>query len=52
MHQDQEEKIETLKRKIADLKSRFPAHSVKPAMIIELEDLEEDLDRLLREKEK
>lgn len=26
---------------IADLKARFPAHSLKPAMMQELEDLEE-----------
>ena len=29
---------------IADLKARFPAHSLKPAMMQELEDLEELLE--------
>jgi len=35
--------IEDLKKKIADLKARMPAHSVKPSMIEELEELEEKL---------
>jgi len=38
-----ESEIEDLKRKIADLKARMPAHSVKPSMLQELEDLEEQL---------
>ena len=40
-----EEKIRELEEKIADLKGRIPAHSVSPAMIIELEELEEELAR-------
>ncbi len=40
------EKIRELEEQIADLKRRLPAHSVKPAMIIRLEELEEELDRL------
>jgi hypothetical protein len=35
-----------VKRKIADLKARWPAHSVPPAMWMELEDLEEQLKNL------
>ena len=41
--QEQLIKIET---EIADLKARWPAHSLKPAMVFELEDLEEERDRL------
>jgi hypothetical protein len=37
------DRIEELKRRIADLKERMPAHSVRPAMIQELEELEEQL---------
>ncbi len=39
------DKIQILEEKIADLKGRIPAHSVRPAMIMELEDLEEELAR-------
>ena len=39
--------IEILKGKIENLKARFPAHSVKPQMIQELERLEEELETLL-----
>jgi len=44
------DKINDLKARIADLKSRFPAHSLKPAMMQELEELEEELSRLEREE--
>ncbi len=36
---------EELKQRIADLRSRMPKHSVPPAMLIELEDLEEALEQ-------
>jgi len=39
------EQITELERRIADLKARLPKHSVPPAMIIGLEDLEEELER-------
>jgi hypothetical protein len=35
-----------LEREIADLKARWPKHSVPPAMLIRLEELEEELERL------
>lgn len=38
-----EKEIKELKEKIADLKARMPIHSVRPAMLQELEDLEERL---------
>jgi len=38
--------IKALEKKLADLKLRWPAHSLKPAMMVELEDLEEERERL------
>jgi len=35
--------IQELKEKIADLKNRWPAHSVPAALLQELDDLEEEL---------
>jgi hypothetical protein len=40
------EQIAQLEQKIAELTSRLPRHSVPPAMIIELEELEEELRTL------
>ena len=37
--------IEELEHQTADLKSRMPAHSVKPTMLQELEKIEEELER-------
>jgi hypothetical protein len=37
------DKIEELERRIEDLKKRLPAHSIPPAMMAELDDLEEQL---------
>jgi hypothetical protein len=34
-----------LENRIADLRARLPRHSVPPAMLIELEELEEALER-------
>ena len=42
------ERVEELKRRIADLKKRFPAHSIPPAMMNELDDLEEQLEQELK----
>jgi hypothetical protein len=39
-------RVVDLERRIADLKARLPKHSVPPAMMIELEELEEELARL------
>lgn len=43
--------IPELERRIADLKARFPKHSIPPAMLQELESLEEERERLLAESE-
>ncbi len=45
---DKNKQIETLKSKIKDLKNRLPAHSVKPRMLQELEQLEEELEALVK----
>jgi len=45
------ERIAELERRIADLKARLPRHSVPPAMLQELESLEEELEQLVRESE-
>jgi hypothetical protein len=39
------ERIEELERQIAELKRRWPAHSVPPAMLQQLDELEEELER-------
>ena len=41
------DRIEELKRKIADLERQWPKHSVPPALIQQLDDLEEELEREL-----
>ena len=41
-----QEKLAELEAKIAELKARLPKHSVPAAMIIELEDLEEEMEAL------
>jgi len=38
-----EAKVREIEEKIADLKARWPAHSVPPSLWIELEALEEEL---------
>jgi HAMP domain-containing protein len=45
------ERVAELERRIADLKARLPRHSVPPAMLQELESLEEELERLVQESE-
>jgi hypothetical protein len=42
------ERIRELKEQIAELESRWPAHSVPPAMLQQLEELEEELERELK----
>ncbi|MCL6560743.1 MAG: histidine kinase [Firmicutes bacterium] len=47
---DKTKREEDLLKKIEELKKRLPAHSVKPQMIRELEDLEQELENLRPEK--
>jgi hypothetical protein len=44
------EKVKEIEEKIADLKARWPPHSVRPSMWQELEDLEEMLKKAKEEK--
>lgn len=46
---EREKRIRELEETIADLKKRWPAHSVKPAMIDRLEELEEELEQLRKQ---
>ena len=39
------DKLREIEEKIADLKARWPAHSVPPSMWQELEELEDELER-------
>ena len=39
-----EKRIKELEEQINDLKKRWPAHSVSPAMLIQLDELEEELE--------
>ncbi len=42
---DKGQDIQELEERIADLRARLPKHSVQPAMLIELEELEEALEQ-------
>ena len=44
-----DEKIKELEEKIAELKKQFPAHSIPPAMMQLLDDLEDQLEEARRE---
>lgn len=41
-----QERIAQLEKEIADLEARLPKHSVPSAMLIELEELEDELEAL------
>jgi hypothetical protein len=45
------ERIKEIKEEIADLKARWPAHSVPPSMWQKLEELEEKLEQAKKELE-
>jgi hypothetical protein len=47
-YKDREREIEA---ELADLKGRWPAHSVPPSMWQELERLEEELEKVKRERQ-
>jgi hypothetical protein len=44
-----DKRIQELQEKIADLKKRWPAHSVPPIMMQELDELEEELAETLKQ---
>jgi len=41
-------RIKELESQVAELKSRWPAHSVPPTMLQQLEELEEELEKELK----
>lgn len=43
------ERIRELQHQIEELKKRFPAHSIPPALMAELDELEEELSSLLKD---
>jgi len=47
-----DERIDEVKKKIEDVKKRWPFHSPKPSMFKELEDLELELAELQKNKQK
>ena len=46
-----QERIVKLEEQIAELKARWPAHSAQPWMLQQLEELEEELEALLGQKQ-
>jgi len=42
------DKVKEIEDKIADLKARWPAHSVPPSMWQQLEELEDELEEVKR----
>jgi hypothetical protein len=42
---DKQKRIAELERRIEELKKRFPAHSIPPALMAELDELEEQLEK-------
>ena len=47
-----QERIAQLEEELAALKARLPKHSVPPSMILELEDMEDELERLTKRVKK
>ncbi|AET69050.1 hypothetical protein Desor_3568 [Desulfosporosinus orientis DSM 765] len=46
MDKDLMSQLSDVERKLADLKARWPYHSVQPKMVAEREELEEERERL------
>lgn len=46
-HQELMLQLNNVEKKLADLKARWPFHSVQPRMVAEREDLDEERERLL-----
>ena len=49
MTHEELERIAALTRELENLKRSLPAHSLKPAMLIRIEELEEEIELLKRE---
>jgi len=52
MTHEELERIAALTRELENFKRSLPAHSVKPAMLIRIEELEEEIELLKRETSK
>ncbi len=46
------QRIEQIEQRLADVQARLPAHSIPPAMVMELEALEDELEQLQKELDK
>ena len=46
------QRIDQITQRLADVQARLPAHSIPPAMVMEIEALEEELEQLQKELEK
>lgn len=46
-HDHWQSQLAEVERKLADLKARWPYHSVQPKLVAEREELEEERERLL-----
>ena len=51
-HEELEQRIAALTQELENLKRSLPAHSLKPAMLIRIEELEEEIELLKRETSK
>lgn len=40
------DRLQILEARLADMKARLPAHSVRPATIVEMEELEDEIEEL------
>ena len=47
---DPQERIAELEAQIAELKARWPAHSAQPWMLQQLEELEDELEKLKQQE--
>ena len=47
---DLQKRIDKLEEEIAELKARWPAHSLQPWMLEQLEDMEDELEALRRQE--
>lgn len=45
-----EQRIRLIQERIEDIVSRLPAHSIPKAMVLELDELEDELARLISEE--
>ena len=49
-HEDIDRRLNELEREIAETRKRLPAHSIKPPVMMDLLQLEDERDELLRKR--